>query len=202
MGEKQVLIVGSNESNGRALVEYLTENTDIECQLIPELNGADQAIFSSASSDLLVLLDSSQSNPGKTPPYNIALFNVRPNSKSERQVLRDGFKGMFYKEDSVELIGKGVDSILKGDLWFSRKTFRDVVVDELQSGQSQEPESKDLTGREEEILLLVASGAKNKEIAKKLSLSPYTIRGYISQIFNKVGVTNRLQATLWAVKNL
>ena len=59
-----------------------------------------------------------------------------------------------------------------------------------------------LTPREEEILLLVASGAKNKNIAENLCLSPHTVRGHISSIFSKIGVENRLQAMLWGTKYL
>lgn len=59
-----------------------------------------------------------------------------------------------------------------------------------------------LTPREIEILTMVASGAKNEEIANELYISPNTVKTHIYNIFKKINVPNRLQAALWAVKNL
>ncbi len=59
-----------------------------------------------------------------------------------------------------------------------------------------------LTSREMEILTLISVGAKNEEIADKLFISPNTVKTHIYNIFKKIGVPNRLQAALWAAKNL
>jgi len=59
-----------------------------------------------------------------------------------------------------------------------------------------------LTHREIEILSLVAIGAKNEEIADKLFVSPHTIKTHLYNIYKKLFVSNRLQATLWATKHL
>jgi DNA-binding CsgD family transcriptional regulator len=59
-----------------------------------------------------------------------------------------------------------------------------------------------LTPREKEILALVSAGAKNEQIAEALHISPNTVKTHIYNIFKKIDVPNRLQAALWAVKNL
>ena len=59
-----------------------------------------------------------------------------------------------------------------------------------------------LTSREMEILAMISMGAKNEEIAEKLCISPNTVKTHIYNIFKKIGVPNRLQAALWAAKNL
>ncbi|MFH1935680.1 MAG: helix-turn-helix transcriptional regulator [Pseudomonadota bacterium] len=59
-----------------------------------------------------------------------------------------------------------------------------------------------LTPREVEILTMMATGATNANIADKLCISPHTVKTHIYNIFKKIDVPNRLQASLWATKNL
>jgi len=71
-------------------------------------------------------------------------------------------------------------------------------------GQSGLPkgDTTGLTPREMEILAMVAAGAKNEAIADKLCISPHTVKTHVYNIFKKIDVPNRLQAALWAAKNL
>jgi DNA-binding CsgD family transcriptional regulator/ArsR family metal-binding transcriptional regulator len=58
-----------------------------------------------------------------------------------------------------------------------------------------------LTGRELEVLRLVASGATNTEISDILTISPHTVKSHVIHIFNKLGVNDRAQAAVWAARN-
>ncbi len=72
------------------------------------------------------------------------------------------------------------------------------------SGQdkSSKSGSEDLTERQIQILALVAVGATNDEIADKLCISPHTVKTHLYRIFKNINVPNRVQASLWAAKNL
>ena len=58
-----------------------------------------------------------------------------------------------------------------------------------------------LTKREEELVRLVADGLSNRDIARKLNLSEHTVKNYIFHIFDKVGVSNRVELVLYALSN-
>jgi two-component system nitrate/nitrite response regulator NarL len=58
-------------------------------------------------------------------------------------------------------------------------------------------DTTDLTGSEREILLALAGGASNKQIARRLGKSEFTVRNQLSRLFDKLGVTNRTQAAFW-----
>jgi len=60
---------------------------------------------------------------------------------------------------------------------------------------------KDLTGRELEVLRLMADGASNSEISQMLHISPHTVKSHVIHIFNKLNVNDRTQASVWAVRN-
>jgi len=71
----------------------------------------------------------------------------------------------------------------------------------LISKETVKPKSStELTDRELEVLRNVAMGATNKKISERLSISPHTVKSHVVHIFNKLGVNDRVQAAVWAVK--
>ena len=64
------------------------------------------------------------------------------------------------------------------------------------------PAEKPLSAREEEVLRLVAAGLANKQIARKLSITERTVKAHLTNVFARLGVTDRTQAALWAKDHL
>ena len=119
------------------------------------------------------------------------------------KALQLGAWGVVMKQSATDLLLKSVRSVMAGQCWVGRDSVSDLVQALRQSGPAS-PEDAGrgafrLTPREREILSLVAIGYTNREIAEKFSLSGDTVKHHLSNIFDKVGASNRVELTLFAV---
>jgi LuxR family transcriptional regulator of csgAB operon len=130
------------------------------------------------------------------------LFNVSRGLGIEEKALKRGVRGFFYEQEPLERFTKGVHAIFDGELWVSRGIMTKTILKNRDRDIILKKDETILTPREIEILTMVAVGAKNEEIADELFISPNTVRTHIYNIFKKIDVPNRLQAALWAAKNL
>jgi len=132
--------------------------------------------------------------------------NVPHDRKIEESAVSNGVHGIFYEDDSLAILTKGIAAILNGELWFSRDTLSATVsslVDKNNTYKSSLGGSDKigLTRREKEILKLIALGKSNEEISEKLCISTLTVKTHVSNIYRKTNVPNRIQAIFWATKN-
>ena len=111
-----------------------------------------------------------------------------------------GVDGYILKDSESEELKKAINAILAGENYIqaslipalnNRLANRDIDKDKIDS----------LTGRELEVLIQVASGMFNKEIATSLNISERTVKNHISNIFKKIDVSDRTQAAVFAIKN-
>ncbi|MCE8018633.1 DNA-binding response regulator [Halomonas sp. MCCC 1A11036] len=133
---------------------------------------------------------------------SLAAFNVRDERHAVELLSLLNLQGIFYLNDSVELICKGIEALRSGNLWMSRTLMsRMIQLLRRQQMNSYRP-ACGLTQRELEIIGLLGTGATNSEIAKKLFVSEHTVKSHLYNIFRKIKVHNRLQAMHWARRNL
>ncbi|MGE4291663.1 MAG: LuxR C-terminal-related transcriptional regulator [Desulfovibrio sp.] len=130
----------------------------------------------------------------------LALFNADHDPSLMDSALRHGIRGVFFENDTLEHVARGLTAISRGELWYTRDVLTRGLQKELDSTGSNGPEP--LTRKEKEILAAVAAGATNKEIADKMFISVHTVKTHLYNIYRKINAANRLQATLWATKNL
>jgi DNA-binding NarL/FixJ family response regulator len=132
----------------------------------------------------------------------VAVYNVYPGWGIEEEALRFGIKGFFYKHDGLKLLTRGIYAILGHEVWVPREILLRSAIGGHQKKRSAIQEKTGLSIREIEILVLLSSGLQNEEIAQKLFISTNTVKTHLYNIFKKIEVPNRLQATLWVAKNL
>jgi LuxR family transcriptional regulator of csgAB operon len=117
--------------------------------------------------------------------------------------MDNGIQGIFYNNDPLKLISKGICVVLNGDLWYSRKTLKKIFMEKRSSlDSSVHPAASHLTTREKQILSYIASGYTGKAIADELSISVHTVKTHVYNVYKKINATNRLQASLWTAKYL
>lgn len=213
MSEALVHIIGPNELQNKLLVMFLEKQIGLVCNFDPEI---DQLFIAEKKSDNthLILFDclgtdladlwpklENWSNTNKSR-YYIALFNIDPKKEVEKEIMDRGARGAFYNNESLKIFSKGVLAILNDEMWYSRKTLAKRILSPGTPIKSSSEAATSLTVREREILISIASGASNDDIAKDLFISPYTVKTHIYNIYKKINISNRLQAMLWVAKYL
>ena len=124
------------------------------------------------------------------------------NSKPEQVVgaFRDGARGVFYRSHSLKSLAKCIQTVHKGQIWASNEDMEHLIkalgtLNPLQLSNSQGIPL--LTRREEDVVRLVADGLKNREIAQRLKVKEHSVRNYIYRIFEKLGVSSRVELILY-----
>ncbi len=209
----QVHIVGPLMFQNKLMAWYLEEKTGLVCTCFKELDLASISDRNGQQTDLVMLdcLGSDYSSlwstirslfdSGKKEIY-VAIFNMAAGQSFGNDLVKRGVRGVFYDDDPLPNLAKGVPAILEGELWFSRKDLMKCILDADSDSKLAMELKAQLTAREREILLLIASGINNSQIAENLNISRNTVKTHLYNIYNKINVPNRLQAALWAAKHL
>jgi len=120
-------------------------------------------------------------------------------------VFRSGAKGLFCSgETPFRSLCKCIHSVHAGQVWANAKQLRYLLevlthVPSLRVVNAAGDEL--LTTREEQVVALVADGLSNREIAKELGLSEHTVKKYLFRVFDKLGISSRVELVLYAVSH-
>ena len=119
--------------------------------------------------------------------------------------FRSGARGIFAISDAnLRLLCKCIVCVASGQIWANTEQLNYVMdlISEVPSLRVINANGKSLlTPREEQVVALVAEGLSNRETARELTLSEHTIKKYLFRIFEKLGVSTRVELVLYAVNN-
>ncbi|MBN2443490.1 MAG: hypothetical protein JXJ04_19160 [Spirochaetales bacterium] len=132
----------------------------------------------------------------------IAIFNLNYGTGVEKIALGKHITGFFYKNDNLNMVLKGIEKILRGDIWISRDILTEFAFTNIKQKLFYIQKNTNLTQREIEILKLLSIGVTNEEIAEKTFITLNTVKTHLYNIYKKIKVKNRLQAIFWVDKNL
>lgn len=137
-------------------------------------------------------------------PKTVAIMLI-PDSERDLVVdaFRGGAKGVFCRLHSIKLLSKCIRAVHEGQIWADTRNLAFILefLTRLKPLRVLKPGGgmARLTPREAEVVHLLADGLSTRDISQKLALTEHTIRNYLSSIYEKLGVSSRVELALYAV---
>ena len=139
------------------------------------------------------------------PPVTtrIILITASIEDAQVTEALCLGARGVIMKDAAAELLFKSIRAVLAGEFWVGRGNVSSLVhALKISRTQTENPVKKfSLSAREMEVLEAIVEGCSNKEIAERFGISKQTVKHHVSNIFDKLGVSNRLELALFSVNH-
>jgi two-component system, NarL family, response regulator LiaR len=130
------------------------------------------------------------------PQVKIIMLTSYPEDDLIQESLQAGALGFLLKNSSIETIASAIRSVYAGQPYLAPEVMKALI--RIQTGPMKP--GSDLSQREQEVLALMVEGFSNEEIAERLVISPATARHHVSACIQKLGASNRAQASAMAVK--
>jgi DNA-binding NarL/FixJ family response regulator len=183
--DSRIRIVGDAANGSEALEKIGTLRPDVVLMDIkmPQLDG----------------IEATRRITAEHPDVKVVILTTFDNDGYVVQALRAGASGYLLKDSQPEAIVSGILAIVTGERVMTR-SVADQMLNMLSGANSSKDRYDGLTRREVEILRLLAEGLANKQIAYRLKISEKTVRNHISNFYDKLGVSDRSQAVLYAVR--
>jgi len=141
---------------------------------------------------------------GQYPQLKVIVLTAQISKAESVKAIKDGARGIILKHAASEFLIKGIRKVFEGELWADTSTMTRVVESLSQKYRGErdlEQDRRELSQREREVVSLVASGYRNKEIANKLFISEQTVKTHLSNVFQKLEISDRLELALYAMRN-
>ena len=175
-------------SDGRHAVEQARQMRPDVCLFdirMPELNGIE-------ATRLLA-------GPGVADPMAVVVITTFDLDEYVHEALRAGARGFLLKDAGPELLVQAIHAAANGDALIAPSVTARLLSAFADQGSSRPPEPIEaLTAREEEVLVTVARGRTNAEIAAELYISLSTVKSHLASLMSKLGARNRVEIAMWA----
>jgi two-component system, NarL family, nitrate/nitrite response regulator NarL len=121
------------------------------------------------------------------------------------EALQLGARGVVLKDSAPELLIRSIHAVAAGQYWVGRNCVSDLVNALRQiiprNVETARERAFGLTSRELEIVSVIVAGYTNKDVAQKFTISEDTVKRHLTNIYDKLGVSNRLELALFALRN-
>jgi two-component system, NarL family, nitrate/nitrite response regulator NarL len=131
----------------------------------------------------------------------VVILTVGISREETTRALRLGARGIFLKDTATDLLFRCIRAVLAGEYWVGRGAVGDLIGAlraEAEPGRQSWGRAA-LTRRELDVVVAVVAGAPNKDIAQQYGISEQTVKHHLTSIFDKLGVSSRLELAMYAV---
>jgi two-component system nitrate/nitrite response regulator NarL len=132
------------------------------------------------------------------PNIKVLILSMYQRAEYLPRILQSGARGYVLKDTSPEELVKAIETVAAGDCYFSPEIAR-LALNQVVQGNQAGPELAGLTNREREVLILVAGGLSNKELADKLNVGVRTVETHRARIMRKLGIHSVAGLTRFAL---
>jgi DNA-binding NarL/FixJ family response regulator len=135
-----------------------------------------------------------------TLPTRVIVLTAAEDDRDVVRAMRLGARGVVLKESAIDLLIKGIHRVHAGEIWLDSHMTAELINAFSASSESGARGGRPLlSDREMDVVQLVAQGFQNKEIGEKLFISVQTVKNHLHNIFDKIGVSDRLELALYAI---
>jgi two-component system nitrate/nitrite response regulator NarL len=177
-------IVGEAADGNEALLKAKDLNPDIVLMDVdmPEMDGL--AVTQVLKKDM--------------PQVKVLILSMHRQTESVLRVLQSGALGYVLKDAAPEELVRAIESVSAGESFFSPAVAR-LALNQFVRGPGEGPSAMDLTNREREVLILIADGLSNKEIAARLNVGVRTVETHRERIMRKLNIHSVAGLTRFAI---
>ncbi|NKF07400.1 response regulator transcription factor [Clostridium gasigenes] len=180
-----ILGEGKNGKEGLELIKTLTPEIVLLDINMPEMNG----------------IETLKKIKEYSKDIKVVMLTVENDRRTINEAIDIGADAYVLKESAGSEITNAIRLVHSGEKYIDKALVK-IIFSDIKNNFNKEKSILDsLTDRELNILFEISTGLRNKEIAEKLFLSEKTIKNYVTNVFRKISVEDRVQATIFAINN-
>ena len=202
-----VLIVDDHDIWRRGLRSVLEPNFEVVAEAGEGARALDQAL--AHKPDVVVMdirmpgmdgIAAAQHIKEALPDTGIVMMSAASDDEQMRRCIQAGVNGYLVKDEGPAVITDAVRCVAEGHVYLPPEVAKRVMQSVRSMVVSKKPRF-DLTHREISVLRLLVRGYRTEEIGGQLGISPRTVGNHLASIYNKLGICDRTQAIVYAIKN-
>jgi DNA-binding NarL/FixJ family response regulator len=129
----------------------------------------------------------------------IIVLTAAEDERNAVRAMRLGARGIVLKQSASDLLVKGIHRVYGGEIWLDNRITAEVMNAFAKSSDGGARDRPLLSDREKQVVLLIAEGRRNKAIGQILLIGEQTVKNHLHNIFDKLGVSDRLELALYAM---
>lgn len=202
--DKIALYSGNSSLQTGLLAKLIGDELELECSVYRDFQSIPSDIslllIDCNGQEVDLLIETAKEVHAHPSAASAALLNAEYESEHENLLDWPCISGLFYIDSEQEQLIRGLKCLLEGDYWVPRRLLHHFLDKNRKTPSNAAQTEVKLTKRERQILKLINDGATNADISAELGVSEHTVKSHLYNVYKKIGVRNRLEASNWVRK--